>query len=151
MTICELLKDPSAYRGKLVTVTGIYWYGLRESCPKPLVTRNHTWPTAIDMVQSDIPGAPGEEAPFTTDTKSWDHLQLFVLQEARAGRREEIWVTVVGMLRAPESYVRKNGQAFGGYGHLGGYPAQLVVKAVLDIAIKDRPTYDYRELLRRVL
>ena len=69
----------------------------------------------------------------------------------KQGLDEEIWVTVVGMLRAPESYVRKDGQVVGGYGHLGGYPAQLVVKTVVNIAIKERPTYDYRELLRGVL
>jgi hypothetical protein len=151
MTICELLKNPSTYRGKLVTVTGIYWYGLREPCREPLVTGNRTWPTVIDFAHSDILGASGEAIAFATDSKSWDHLQLFVRQEARAGRREEIWVTVVGMFRAPESYVNKDGQVFGGYGHLGGYPAQLVLKTVLDISIKNNPTYDYRELLRRVL
>jgi len=135
MTVCEIFKNPSAYRGKVVTVKGIYWYGLRQSCAEPFVTGKHTWPTVIDMVHSDIRGAAGEEAPFTTDNQSWDRLQLFVRQEARAGRREEIWVTVVGMLRAPESYVKRDGTVVGGYGRLSLCPAQLVMKTVLGISI----------------
>jgi hypothetical protein len=103
----------------------------------------------IDLVQSDFPGMPA--ATFATDDKSWENLELFVRQEARAGKREEIWVTVTGMLRAPASYVRKDGKVVGGYGHLGGYPAQLVVKNVLDISVRKNRTYDYRELLRRIL
>jgi len=75
------------------------------------------------MVRSEFPAAPGEVAAFTTDSKSWDQMEQLVQREARAGWRGEIWVTVVGMIRAPESYVGKNGQMVGGYGHLGGYPA----------------------------
>ncbi len=87
---------------------------------------------------------------MTTDNTTWNHLELFVRGQARSGKREEIWVTVVGMLRAPVAYIGKDGRIFGGYGHPGGYPAQLVVKTVLGISVKNNPTYNYRELLNRV-
>lgn len=151
ITVCELFKNPSAYRGKLVTVVGIYWYGLRETCPEPFVTGGHVWPSALDMVHSDFPPGLGEAAPFKTDTESWDRLELFVRQEAMNGRREEIWATAVGMIRAPKSYIRTDGQIVGGYGHLGGYAAQLVVKSVLNFAVKSNATYDYGQLLRPAL
>ena len=150
-TICEVLKAPSIYRGKLIALRGIYWYGLRQSCPEPLITGSHKWPMAIDIVHSDFSRAGGKGTDFTTDDDSWDHLELFVRNEAKAGRREEIWVTVLGILQATPSYVKKNGEPLSGYGYFGGYPAQLVVKTVLEISIRKRPTYDYGKLLRPVL
>ena len=148
--ICELLKHLPEYRGGVITVTGIYWYGLRESCPgPPLVTGTHTWPTAIDLVTSDFTAKGELSPPFKTNGKSWERFQLFVRQEAGDGDRKEIWVTVTGMLRTPESLLRKDGHIFGGYGHLGGYPAQFVIKEVINFSVKNRPTYDYRELLGR--
>jgi hypothetical protein len=146
ITVCELLKNPLAYRGKMVTVVGIYWYGLRQSCAEPLVTAGHTWPSAIAMVDSDFPAAYGEPVPFRTDTKSWDRLYKRVREEAAMERREEIWVTAVGLLQAPASYVNSRGQVVVGY--LGVFPAQLVVKRIVGISIRSNPTYDYRELLR---
>lgn len=146
-TVCELLKNPPAYRDQVVTVRGIYWYGLRERCREQLVTGDHTWPSAIDMVDADSPVSDGVAAHFKTDSMSWERLDQAVRKVAASGKKREIWITVTGMIRAPVSYRRRDGEIVGGYGHLGVFPAQLVVKEIGDVAVKDIQTYDYRELL----
>jgi hypothetical protein len=148
LTVCGLLKDLPSYRGKLVVVTGIYWDGLRQHCPEALVTGGHPWPSALSLVDSHFPAGGDEAAGFETDHKSWADLEALVLREARAGHREEIWVTVIGQIRAPTSFVRGDGQVVGGYGHLGVLPGQLVLKRLVSTSIKPVPTYDYGELLR---
>jgi hypothetical protein len=146
ITVCELLKNVAVYRGKIVNVRGIYWNGLRQSCLEPFVTGSHAWPSALDMIGSRFPVPETEPAAFRTDQKSWDELDAFVLREAKAGHREEIWVSIIGLVRAPKSYIREDGQVVGGYGHLGGFPAQLVVQRVSKMWIKQVPTYDYGQL-----
>jgi hypothetical protein len=146
--VCELLKNITQYRDRIVAVRGIYWFGLRNSCSQPFVTGEHTWPSALNLVESDSPPTDATLS-FRTNQKSWDALEAFVRQQARAGNRAEIWVTVVGKVRAPATYIRGKGRVVGGYGHLGVFPAELVVKDVSNVVLKSNPTYDYRELLRR--
>jgi len=150
LTVCDVLKEPSRYRGRLVTVTGIFWAGLRQSCPEPFVTREHTWPSALNLAHSQLPASAEDAVSFKTDEKSWDDLLELVRREGKARRHEEIWVTITGQIRAPAGYIRKDGQIVGGYGHLGVFPAELVVKRILGTSIKSNPTYDYGELLRHV-
>ena len=83
---------------------------------------------------------------FKTDHESWDTLDRLVIREGKAGRREEIWATMTGELRAIEIF--KDGRVIGGYGHLGAFAAELVVHRVFDVEIKANPTYDYRTMLR---
>jgi len=149
ISICDLLQSVRSYRGKTVTVRGIYWSGLRQTCTQPFSTSDHTWPSAINLVDSDYVAGTEESVPFKTDRESWDKLDEIAIREGKAGRREEIWVTVTGRLRAPEAYIRKDGRVRGGYGHLGVYPAELVVERVSDVEIRPTPTYDYKAILRR--
>jgi hypothetical protein len=103
---------------------------------------------------------PGElPFEFVTDEPSWaalDKVQQAVEREAKQGRRVELWVTVVGRLRAsahrspvgPCDMMVK-----GGYGHLGAFPAQLVVKNFRDIEVVPNPDspYDYSKMFRGAL
>lgn len=149
ITLCDLIKNPVGYRGRVVAVVGVYWYGLRDVCSSRFITASHTWPSAIELAHSGS-NIPNDIAvPFQTDEKSWDHLQSVVLQEARAARKEEIWVTAVGIVQAPASYIDKAGQVVGGYGHLGVFPAQLVIESISQIRIVKKPTYNYGEILRQ--
>ncbi len=148
ISVCELLENVTRYRSKMVSIRGVYWYGLRQSCPEPFVTDGHRWPSAVNLVDSGSPLLEPGVASFATDRQSWDQLDEVVLREARAGHREGIWVTVTGMIQAPASYLREDGQVVGGYGHLGVFPAELVVERVSDILIKADPSYDYREFLQ---
>lgn len=146
ISICDLLRDVSRYRGKTIALTGVYWLGLQQSCPQGFTTAQHTWPTAASLTTTDSVG-DGEKLPFTTDRASWEELESLVMREARARHREEIWVTVVGLLRAPDSYVLNDGKVFRGYGPFNLFPVELVVQRVSKITINSTPTYDYGEII----
>jgi hypothetical protein len=148
LTVCQLFEDLPSYRGRVVTVTGIYWRGLGQTCAHGFVTGNHVWPSVLNLVDSDYLGGGDEPVSFRTDRESWDRLDAVTVHEADADRRGEIWVTIVGALRARRRYVLDDKQIVSGYGHLGLLPAELVVLRVLNINVKANPTYDYRELLR---
>ena len=141
-SVCDILGRLAQYREQMVTVTGIYWYGLRQSCAQPLPGG---LPMVIDFATSGIRRTE-EPVSFTTDWKSWEDLERLVKREATAQHKEEIWVTAVGMLRALGPL--PNGKVIAGYGHLGAYPAQFVVQRIISVSIKPIPTYDYAELLR---
>jgi len=147
ITVCDLFKNLDRYRGKVVTISGVYFGNLRESCPTPFITGSRSWPSALNLVDSEYPPGLGQPPLFTTDKESWDRLDRRVLSEARAGRREEIWVTLTGLIRAPEVYVRPDGRVVGGFGHLNSLPAELVVKRVVEIRVRSTPTYDYGQML----
>jgi hypothetical protein len=150
LSVCDVLQDPSRYRGKVVTVTGIYWNGLCQSCPNELVTGNKVWPSALNLSHSDTGGEADEVLRFKTNDEAFDRLMKVIRREAMAGRREEIWLTVVGQIRAPREYVLPDGSLRGGYGHLGVFPAELVIQSISDISIRPNPTYDYGELLKHI-
>jgi len=144
ITVCDLLSNAPSYQGKIVAVRGIYWDGLRQTCPDSIVAHSG-WPNAVNLSTSALAG-PYEPVPFETDQASWDRLDEILLREARASRREEVWFTAVGRFRSVD--FQKDRLTVGGYGHLNVLPAELVVKQISDITIDPKPTYDYREVLR---
>jgi hypothetical protein len=146
LSVCTVLGSPSLYRGKVLVVRGIYWLGLRDTCGE-IRLGGRAWASALDLVQSGY--LPSGQAPvaFKTDLNSLDTLDRLTIAEGRAGRREEIWTTLLGELRAPERYTRPDGSTVGGYGHLAVFPAELIIKRVLKTEIVSRPTYDYSEIL----
>lgn len=145
ITVCDWFKSPLAYRGKMVAITGVYWYGLRQSCAEPFVTAGHAWPSAFYLTDSQAAAQRGTPVPFETDQRSLDELDRIEIREAKAGLRGAIWVKITGQIR---TIVRDGQIVVGGYGHLGVFPAELVVERVSDIEIKPDPPYDYRELLK---
>ena len=149
LTVCELFHDLTAFEGKTVAVRGIYFFGLRENgCSGRFVAGGREWPTAIDLSDSSTAAAGGRPVSFVTDQASWDKLDQLTIREGLARRHEEIWVTVLGQIRGPRRRDRFGRQwGWGGYGHLGSFPAELVVKRVYDIEIRQEPTFDYSEML----
>jgi hypothetical protein len=84
MTLCDLSRDFTAYRGRVVAVRGVYFYGLRQSCPQTCATG--PWPSFVDLVWSDA----AHEA-------TWGDLadaERTAEREAKQSRRVEVWVTV---------------------------------------------------------
>lgn len=148
VTVCDLFRNLQAHRETLVAVRGIYWFGLRQSCSERFTTGAHDWPSALSLAYQGSARA-GERVPAGADAESWRRFEDVIKREARAGHREEIWVTVVGRLRCPPSYIAQDGRVVGGYGHLGSLPAELVVERVYDIEVRPTATYDYGEILRR--
>jgi hypothetical protein len=104
---------------------------------------------ALDLVDSGQESVGQAEPVFRTDRRSLDALDRLVIGEARARKREEIWATITGEIRAPEAYTRTDGRTVGGYGHLGVYPAEIVVERIVKTEIVPNPTYDYSEVLQK--
>jgi hypothetical protein len=94
MTVCDLSRDFTAHRGRVVAVRGVYFYGLRQRCPQTCATG--PWPSFVDLVGGDAAGDADLAAAERTAGR-----------EAKQGRRVEVWVTVRGKAkrqRPPFSY-----------------------------------------------
>jgi hypothetical protein len=144
ISVCEALQDFQNYDGKLVTIRGIYFFDLRDTCGSEVIIGNRTWPSIIQPLNSYRAGVHGN---FTTDFGSLKALDALTWREAQAHKREEIWVRISGTLQVVD--VRKNapGGVARGFGHSGSFPAALFVKQVLSVEIKPNPSHNYGDLL----
>jgi hypothetical protein len=128
MTVCDLSRDFTAYRNRVVAVRGVYFQGLRQQCSQTCATG--PWPSFVDLV-----GSGGEgDATWTELAKA----ERTAEQEARHGRRVEVWVTVRGTLKTRERRSPAgpcDGGVSGGFGHLGTYPAQIIAEAFSDVQV----------------
>jgi hypothetical protein len=141
-SVCDLSRDLSAYRDEVVTVRGVYYYGLRQECAAKCSAG--PWPSFLDLVG--------------TGYESWDGLKEAERRaelEAKRGIRVEVWVTVKGWLRTQARHsllgpCDKIGSRYFGYGHFGVFPARLEVLSFSDIQIKVNPAspYDYSNMYR---
>src|SRR5262245_47141978 len=77
MTVCELSRDFTAYRDRLVAIRGVYFHGLREECPQTCATG--PWPSFVDL----IGGSAASDAIWADLAKA----QRTAQQEATQGRR----------------------------------------------------------------
>ena len=140
MSVCELSRDYRAFRDEMVTVRGVYYYGLRQECQQKCASG--LWPSFIDLEG----GRQGV----------WDELSNTlgsVENDAKAtGKRFEIWVTVTGRLQTRAKRSRRgpcDRKSWGvGYGHLNVFPAQIVIESVHDVEVKVNPQsrYDYANI-----
>ena len=152
MNVCELSSNLPAYRGKTVTVTGVYYSNLQQECPNSCAVEGwpsyfsvQGWPSYFDLIGAD-----------DRDIRSWNALgeaEERIEHLATKDRRFEIWVTVVGKLDtnaqpSPLGPCDRIGSHTLGYGHLGAYPGQIVVRRFLDIKVKENPNspYDYSDM-----
>jgi hypothetical protein len=138
MSVCDLSRDFTAYRGREVAIRGVYFNGLRQQCPQTCSTG--PWPSFVDLTGSDAAG-DGIWADLAKAERTAE-------EDAKQGRQVEVWVTVRGKLRAADH----NSPAGpcdrvvnGGYGHLGMFPAQIVVEAFSDVQVVPNAAspYDY--------
>ena len=146
MSLCDLSRDFTAYRGKQVAVRGVYFYGLRQACPQTCA--NGLWPSRLDLIGSD----DGDDSGWV----ALDSAMRMAEVDARGGSRMEVWVTAVGELRARDhrSPVGPCDQMFNsGFGHLGGFPAQLVVKSFekIEVVPNANSSFDYSHIYRGAL
>lgn len=157
MSVCDLSRDFTAWRGKMVAVRGVYYYGLRQNCPQTCA--NGPWPSYLDLIGPEDTPTGDPPAVFATDESTWAELakvRQAVERDAKLGKRAEIWVTVLGQLRAREHRSPAGPcdmMAGGHYGHLGAFPAQLVVKRFSQIEVVPNAgsPYDYSKMYHGAL
>src|ERR1039458_3989310 len=161
--LCNLFDDLKSYDGRMISVRGILFTGreifaLGQHCESKFVTKyslaplplrglaalqsEYVWPTALDLADSAF-REPGEQAVgFHTNHEAVDRVFALVRRErARIDNRKvEVLVTVVGRLRMKDHYdIAKfeDGTLHGGgYGHLGAYPAQVVIETMIDPEVR---------------
>jgi len=136
ISVCELFQSLSWYRGKKITVSGIVYHGLRQpDCPnKGWAAAHHVTP-ALDLESTERDHETDPPSGFTTEQESWSRIE-----EAQNAlqRGEELWITVTGRVRcSPELPVA-------GYGHLGAFPAALIIDRLIKLEIKKNSAVDYR-------
>jgi hypothetical protein len=51
ISVCEALQNFPRYNGKLVTIRGIYFFDLRETCSSEVIIGNRTWPSVIQPLR----------------------------------------------------------------------------------------------------
>ena len=141
MSVCELSKDFSAFRDKVVSVRGVYYYGLRQECPQKCA--DGPWPSFINL-------EGGGDDTWQALAKATREVEA---EAKRAGKRFEIWVTVVGRLEtratlSPRGPCDRKSWGLVGYGHLGVFPAQITVESFRDIEVRVNPKspYDYANM-----
>lgn len=146
VSVCDLFNHPARFDGRIITVKGVYYAGLRDpSCSAVVSTLAGDWPRAVDLMDSKTAAAVGESAVrFSTDRPSCDSLDRVAIDEGKRGHRSEIWVTVLGLFRGSLDPLGTPRQL---YGHLGQFPAEIVVEKICDKKTVDRPTYDYKLIL----
>lgn len=134
-SVCSVLRKLRKVHNQVVRVrgtveSGLETYCLRDSCSSRLRTGSYTWPSAIWLAGQALAESPIE---FQPDTKSIQRLHD-LLHERNHDFSAQVAATIEGKLEARplRTGVGGNGQAIGmGYGHLGGFPAQLIIKSVI--------------------
>lgn len=150
LSVCEVLSNLKAYRGKVVTVMGLLGGGSRhgwvlrdsvknEPCAH-VEAQGHAWPPSIALAEftkgSDLEGGP---ANFESDTKQIEGM-LSEPERIAQGREDLIvMVTFVGELRSRKRINiqrSKDGWYVGdGYAQGGQYPALLVLQTARDARV----------------
>jgi hypothetical protein len=141
MSVCELSKDYPRFRDKVVAVRGVYYYGLRQECPEKCT--DGLWPSFINL-------EGGDDAVWAALAKADREVEV---EAKRSGKRFELWVTVVGRLetrarRSKRGPCDRTNWGMPGYGHLGAYPAQIIVESLREIEVRVNPQsrYDYAHM-----
>jgi hypothetical protein len=145
LSVCDILRDPVQYNGKIIAVRGFLvstdegsW--LHGECKEPLITNGYKWASMI-WPESPTSGFALHKAPFEEDVLAQREMWATRDREI-TDRRDRLWVTYIGLLETRptmnlEVFVRPNGQRQPvGFGHLGGAPAQLLVKTVKDVVVE---------------
>jgi hypothetical protein len=157
ISVCELSRDFSGYRGKLMAVRGVYFNGLRQNCPQTCTAG--PWPSFVDLVGLDHKISSQPPVGFILEDAGWAALDIAeraAERGAKQGRRVEVWVTVLGRLKANPRRSHAGPCDIvvnGGYGHLAAFPAQLVAEGFSDIQVipNANSPYDYSQIYRGAL
>jgi hypothetical protein len=137
VSVCEVLHNLAAYRGKMVEVRGS-WYGDELQAPAcaALSLSGYPWETSLQLK------FPNKEGRYSENkVPDWDfELETFErffkqVEGAQTGRFDNlVMATFTGRVDAPVDHILFDGRAMG-VGTQGRYPAVLIMKDIKDIKI----------------
>lgn len=150
--ICTVFRDLESFRNKTVAVTGTLTTGwetggnlVDSTCKSKFVTDGFVWPVAFEIVTSSDPSVKGIVS-FETDQSNLKEAYRKAKDLAGPSQRS-VRMTVLGFVRLRDRYYRmriKNGlgpkdfiDAGNGFGHMGFFPGQLIVKQVTTVELNE--------------
>jgi len=143
LDVCEVLQSLSRYRGRMITVRGEFvGNAIDGPACAVLKTGDHEWHKSILI---DIPhesyGFIDPPAEWKIDLKQWDSaVKKWQALRKRWGSATPIFATIVGRLDTRNELLGvpalpDTKLVPWGYGHLGMYPARLVLLEIKDIEV----------------
>jgi hypothetical protein len=133
LDICDALQKIDKVSGSVIAVRGYYRFGTElgglygRNCPKKLVLDCAERAQAFDL----------SYGPMVDDKELALVANRMIVEK---NSREAIQVTVVGVIRARRADLADiHGRKARLFGHLGVYPAQIIVHAIRDVSVIDAP------------
>jgi len=146
LTVCELLKEPLKWDGQIVTVRD-HGRGSEEGaaligveCPGIFVTDGHVWSSAIFLSTPSLPGHL-HSPDFTYDVESGRRMLAKGTELMKKAPLRCLLSTYTGLFETRRDWASAkvaypNGTSgVIGFGHLGAYPAQLLLRSADDIGV----------------
>jgi len=147
-SLCEVFQNHEKYNGKIVTIRGALNASMHGTV---LVNRNCSREARYEKFERgaafnlDTPGGEIEtDVPnpdFDLDEES--ERLLFELARKKLEKGDSILITITctGLIRSTEHFrlekTSGGGYKGNGFGHMGIYPAELVIKSIKDAEIKN--------------
>lgn len=145
LSVCDVLDSVTKHDSKMVVVTGVLHQTHRhgtsledergvQGCPG-LIGKRKDWPAALYLLW---PSNPSVGVSFDRDLAS-EHEMDRLLKTADLADKDRVILTLEGLLQAKENFQvfrRPDGQVYStGFGSGGEYPAQLIIRRVIDTKI----------------
>jgi len=139
--LCKVLREADRYDGKIVAVKGVLRTGFGicgESC-KQVTIDGTKWPAAVATSYVTPYQSPPVGSETLIDRESIEALDQKIYAALRNAHAVECKVVVVGVLRSRDEklfYTDKSGKRRRavGFGHLGVFPAELLVLSVKSVS-----------------
>jgi hypothetical protein len=139
---CALLSAPIRWNGRLVRARGIIefqggeegWPWLvSDQCPPIVQVGKGRFSNAIVMQHPENKRLLVHRVDYATDEDAYERLAKLFAKKARTAR---VAATVVGVFEVRTPTGNSKGEpAIGGFGHLGGVAAQIIVKTITDMQV----------------
>lgn len=151
VTVCQIVKDPTPFSGRIVRIHGevignFEYSALTDECPGAIDVE---YPTDVeaDVEPQNLPNFSLEKndlsslfAQLLSRFGTGNVLPTAPYHKTFTGRH--VLVTFIGRIDGPDKLAMKRGNKTimrKGFGHLGQFPARLVIKAVTSVTVSSDP------------
>jgi len=136
LDVCDALQQVDRLNGSDIAVRGYYRFGFElaglygRDCPKPLMLDGAQRAQAFYF----------EDGPNTVDHGELRSAADKLIQEQNS--RAAIQVTMIGRIRARRAdLIDLDGRGARMFGHLGVYPAEIVLREIREVSAIDAPEF----------
>jgi hypothetical protein len=143
LPVCKVLHDLQKYANRDIEIRGEWIHTdhgmfIRGKCARALSTGDHRWSSAVWL---QLPWLETDEpVDFTADRSALEKAQNEAGELTESSRGRAIYATFAGKLQVRQRLEigrRQYGVALGnGFGHLNAYPAQLIVRSIYKISLR---------------